>query len=419
METYAVRNNTKLRIDAPQSSDVLSDILRKGAQTLLQQAIEAEVQSYLSRVNGSQSLVVAVRNGYSPERSIQTGVGEVMINQPRARVKKGFEGIEHFSSKILPPYLRRTKSLEELIPWLYLKGISTGDFQEALQALLGPDAPGLSATTITRLKASWSEDYDAWSKRDLSGKRYVYIWADGIHFNVRLGEDGERACILVIMGATSDGVKELIAVDAGIRESTTSWKGLLLQLKRQGLTTAPELAIGDGALGFWAALSEAFSTTKQQRCWVHKTANVLDKLPKSTQPQAKTLLHNIYNAEHKADAVKFMNDFADLYEAKYPKAVTCLMKNKDSMLVFYDFPAEHWCHIRSTNPIESTFATVRLRTAKTKGCGTAQATLTMVFKLAENAAKTWNKLRGYERLADVIDIRWRFEDGVRVEAKAA
>lgn len=414
-----MENVTKLRIDAPQSSDVLTDILRRGAQTLLQQAIEAEVQTYLSLVNQAQGPLAAVRNGYSPERTIQTGIGDVEVRQPRTRVKKGFEGIEHFSSKILPPYLRRTKSLDELIPWLYLKGISTGDFQEALQALLGADAPGLSATTITRMKASWSEDYEAWSKRDLSAKRYVYIWADGVHFNVRLGEDGERACILVIMGATSDGVKELIAVDAGIRESTTSWKGLLLQLRRQGLTTSPELAVGDGALGFWAALSEVYSMTKQQRCWVHKTANVLDKLPKNAQPQAKKMLHNIYNSEHKADAVKFMDDFAELYEAKYPKAVTSLMKNKDSMLVFYDFPAEHWCHIRSTNPIESTFATVRLRTAKTKGCGTALATLTMVFKLAENAAKSWNKLRGYERLAEVIDMRWKFEDGVRVEAKAA
>lgn len=419
METYALENVTKLRNEAPQSSDVLTDILRRGAQTLLQQAIEAEVQSYLSLVNVPQTPPGAVRNGYCHERTIQTGIGDVAVRQPRTRVKKGFEGIEHFSSKILPPYLRRTKSLDELIPWLYLKGISTGDFQEALQALLGESATGLSATTITRMKASWNDDYEAWSKRDLSVKRYVYVWADGVHFNVRLGEDGERACILVLMGATSEGVKELIAVDAGMRESTTSWKGLLLQLKRQGLTMAPELAIGDGALGFWAALSEVYSTTKQQRCWVHKTANVLDKLPKSVQPQAKKMLHNIYNSEHKADATKFMDDFADIFDAKYPKAVTCLMKNKDSMLAFYDFPAEHWCHIRSTNPIESTFATVRLRTAKTKGCGTALATLTMVFKLAENASKNWNKLRGYERLAEVIDIRWNFKDGVRVEAKAA
>ena len=419
METYAVENVTKLRIEVPQSSDVLTDILRRGAQTLLQQAIEAEVQSYLSLVNESQAAVAAVRNGYSPERTIQTGIGDVNVRQPRARVKSGFEGVEQFSSKILPPYLRRTKSIEELIPWLYLKGISTGDFQEALQALLGEGASGLSATTITRMKGSWGEDYEAWSKRDLSMKRYVYIWADGVHFNVRLGEDGERACILVIMGATSDGVKELIAVDAGLRESTTSWKGLLLQLKRQGLTTAPDLAIGDGALGFWAALSEVYSSTKHQRCWVHKTANVLDKLPKSLQPQAKKLIHNMYNAEHKTDAVKFMDDFAELFEAKYPKALTCLMKDKEEMLTFYDFPAEHCCHIRSTNPIESTFATVRLRTAKTKGCGTALATLTMVFKLAESAAKSWNKLRGYERLAEVIDLRWKFEDGIRVEAHAA
>jgi len=419
METYAVENITKLRPEAPQSSDILTNILRNGAQTLLQQAIEAEVQGYLLKVNPLEAPVAAVRNGYNPGRTIQTGIGDVVVRQPRARVKKGFEGIEDFSSKILPPYLRRTKSLEELIPWLYLKGISTGDFQEALQALLGESAPGLSATTITRMKASWTDDYDAWVKRDLSAKRYVYIWADGVHFNVRLGEDGERACILVIMGATADGDKELLAVEQGLRESTTAWKGVLLQLKRQGMTTSPELAIGDGALGFWAALSEVYSTTKQQRCWVHKTANVLDKLPKSTQVQAKKMLHNIYNSEHKIDAIKFMDEFAELFNAKYPKAVTCLMKNKESMLAFYDFPAEHWGHIRSTNPIESTFATVRLRTAKTKGCGTALATLTMVFKLAENASKNWKKLRGYERLAEVIDIKWKFEDGIRVEAKAA
>jgi transposase-like protein len=245
METYAVENVTKLRPQAPQSSDILTDILRRGAQSLLQQAIEAEVQAYMSQVNPLEAPVAAIRNGYSPERTIQTGIGDVAVRQPRTRVKKGFEGIEHFSSKILPPYLRRTKSLEELIPWLYLKGISTGDFQEALQALLGESAPGLSATTITRMKASWTADYETWMKRDLSGKRYVYIWADGVHFNVRLGEDGERACILVIMGATADGDKELLAVEQGMRESTTAWKGLLLQLKRQGLTTPPELAIGD------------------------------------------------------------------------------------------------------------------------------------------------------------------------------
>mgnify|MGYP003377614023 CR=1 FL=1 len=419
METYAVKNCTKLYQDAPLSSDVLTDILRRGAQTLLQQAVEAELQSYLSQVNQEAMSFAAVRNGYCPMRTIQTGIGDIPVRQPRARIKKGFEGIENFSSKILPPYLRRTKSIEELIPWLYLKGISTGDFQEALQALLGDSAPGLSATTITRMKASWADDYNIWCKRDLSAKRYVYIWADGVHFNVRLGEDGERACILVIMGATSDGVKELLAVEAGMRESTTSWKGLLLQLRRQGLVTTPELAIGDGALGFWAALSEVYSTTKHQRCWVHKTANVLDKLPKNSQPQAKKMLHNIYNAENKANANKLLDEFAKVFDAKYPKAVTCLLKNRDSMLAFYDFPAEHWCHIRSTNPIESTFATVRLRTAKTKGCGTALATLTMVFKLAENASKTWKKLRGYERLAEVIDIKWKFKDGIRIEAKAA
>lgn len=340
------------------------------------------------------------------------------MKQPRVRLKKDAQAVERFQSAILPPYLRRTKSIEDLIPWLYLKGISTGDFHEALSALLGEGAPGLSATTVTRLKGAWQQEYDTWQGRKFENKRYVYIWADGIHFGIRLSED-ERMCILVIMGATVDGTKELIAVSPGYRESAMSWKEILLSLRNRGLTVAPELAIADGALGFWSALEEIYPTSKQQRCWVHKTANVLDKLPKSKQGQAKRMIHNIYNQPSKAEAETAYDEFLEVFAAKYPKATECLQKDRSRMLYFYDFPAESWCHIRTTNAIESTFATVRLRTHKTKGCGSAAATLMMVFKLVENASKTWRKIRGHEKLAEVIDFRWRFVDGVRKEAEAA
>lgn len=400
------------------STDVITEILRTGAKTLLQQAIEAEVQTYLSKVNGEAKCTAAIRNGYLPDRSIQTGLGDIPIKQPRVRLKNGSSEIEKFQSSILPPYLRRTKNIEEMIPWLYLKGVSTGDFKEALCALLGDRAGGLSSTTITRLKGTWQTDFDAWDKRRLDQKQYVYIWADGIHFNVRLSED-KRMCILVIMGATADGTKELLAVSDGYRESTLSWKTVLVSLRDRGLTESPKLAIGDGALGFWAALNEIFPDTLQQRCWVHKTANVLDKIPKSKQPEAKKMLHNIYNQPSKAEANTAFAAFLEVFDAKYPKATNCLSKDREKLLTFYDFPAENWCHIRSTNPIESTFATVRLRTYKTKGCGSASATLLMVFKMCENASKTWRKLRGHERLAEVIDIRWMFKDGERIEANAA
>ena len=305
-----------------------------------------------------------------------------------------------------------------MLPWLYLKGVSTGDFQEALAALLGDEASGLSSTTITRLKGVWKNEYDDWQRRSLKDRRYVYIWADGVYFNVRLGED-DRNCILVIMGTTTEGEKELLAVVEGYRESALTWKELLLDLKSRGLTIDPSLAIADGALGFWAALPQVFPSTKTQRCWVHKTANVLDKLPKSTQPLAKKMLHEIYNSPRKAEAERVFDHFIETYDAKYPKAVKCLVKDRENLLTFYDFPAEHWPHIRTTNPIESTFATVRLRTNKTKGCGSSTATLLMVFKLAQSAQKNWRRLRGYERLADVIDIKWKFVDGERTKAEAA
>src|SRR6516162_8783917 len=399
-------------VPLPQAQDVLTDLLRQGAQQLLAQAIEAEVADWIDRHQGCRDAAgrrQVVRNGHLPQRTITTGVGPVPVQQPRVKDRRPPEQREKFSSAILPPYLRKTRGIEELIPWLYLKGISTGDFSEALAALLGPQAKGLSAATVTRLKVVWAEEYDAWSKRSLSGKRYVYVWADGVHFNIRLEED--RQCILVLMGATADGHKELIALGDGFRESEQSWKALLLDCVARGMTVAPSLAVGDGALGFWKALRQVFPTTREQRCWVHKTANVLDRLPKGQQPKAKAMLHDIWQAGTKAEAEKAFDLFVATWEAKYAKATDCLAKDREELLVFYDFPALHWVHLRTTNPIESTFATVRLRTAKTKGSGSRSACLTMVFKLMESAAKKWRLLNGSPLLAKVI-AGVRFVDGV-------
>jgi putative transposase len=401
------------------SQDVLTEILREGAQRLLSAAIEAEVAEYIDArrhvVNRAGHRQV-VRNGYLPQRTIQTGIGGVKVRQPRVHDRRCHEQREQFTSKILPPYLRKTKSIEELIPWLYLKGVSTGDFNEALCALLGPDCPGLSATTVTRLKTVWEEEHREWSQRSLAGKRYVYVWADGIYTNVRLEED--RVCLLVLMGATPDGKKELIAVLDGYRESEQSWLELLLDLKSRGLAHAPKLAIGDGALGFWKALEKVFPKTKQQRCWVHKTANVLDKLPKRIQSRAKEVLHAIWMAETREAAGQAFELFLETYGAKYPKACECLAKDREELLVFYDFPAEHWMHLRTTNPIESTFATIRLRTKKTKGHGSRKAALAMVFKLAQSASRRWRALNGSELIADVIE-GVTFVDGVRTNQVAA
>jgi transposase-like protein len=323
---------------------------------------------------------------------------------------------EKFSSQVLPPYLRKTKSIEELIPWLYLKGISTGDFNEALAALVGPDAKGLSASVVTRLKAVWQEEYQAWSKRTLQDKHYVYVWADGVHFNIRLEDDGQ--CILVLMGATPDGTKEVIAISEGHRESEQAWLALLLECQSRGLVIEPELAVADGALGFWKALPQVWPKTRGQRCWVHKTANVLDKMAKGQQPKAKKMIHEIYMASSRAEAEKAFDLFLSTWEAKYPKAADCLAKDREALLVFYDFPAEHWRHIRTTNPIESTFATVRLRTCKTKGCGTRVACETMVFKLLESASKGWRKLNGASLLPELIQ-GVKFADGVKLTEDAA
>jgi putative transposase len=391
----------------------LDEALREGARRMLQQAVEAEVAEYIeahSRALDDQGHRLVVRNGHTPERTIQTGLGDIPVKRPRVDA----EGNRmRFESKILPPYLRRTGAIEELLPWLYLKGVSTGDFSEALQALLGKDAPGLSAATIVRLKKAWEDDFAAWNRRSLAGKRYVYVWVDGIHFNIRL-EEGHQ-CILVVMGTTPDGTKELIAVEDGVRESAQSWKEVLLGIVARGLEQAPEVAIGDGALGFWKALQEIWPKTIAQRCWVHKTANVLNKMPKSVQPKAKEMLAEIYNAETRKKAQDAFDLFLETFGAKYPKATECLKKDRDELLAFYDFPAEHWLHLRTTNPIESTFATVRLRTTRTKGSGSRLACLTMVFKLAQAAERKWRKINGHALLGDVIQ-GVQFKDGIKAAA---
>lgn len=412
--------STVLAITSEKAKDVLTEICREGARKMLQVAIEQEVADYIASHAGAvdcDGRRLVVRNGHLPARAIQTGIGAIEVEQPRVNDKRTDANGEkiRFQSSILPPYLRRTKSIEELIPWLYLKGVSTGDFSDALAAILGKDAPGLSATTVTRLKAGWLDEYKEWSKRSLKGKRYVYFWADGIYSRVRLGDD-EKQCMLVVMGATTGGTKELLAVEAGIRESELSWKEVLLDLKRRGLEIAPELAVGDGALGFWAAIDKVFPKTRRQRCWVHKTVNVLDKLPKSLHAKAKDLLQEIWMAETRKDADKAFDHFIESFGVKYPKATDCLQKDRAELLAFYDFPAEHWKHLRTTNPIESTFATIRLRTKRTKGHGSADAALAMMFKLAKCAENRWRKLDGSNLLADVIDISVKFVDGMKVAA---
>jgi putative transposase len=401
------------------SQDVLTGILRQGAQQLLAQAIDAEVAEWIDAHRDQRDEAghrQVVRNGRLPKRTILSGVGAIEVAQPRVLDRRPKDEAEVFSSRILPPYLRKTKSLEELIPWLYLKGVSTGAFSEALAALVGPSAAGLSATTITRLKSVWEEEFQEWTKRSLVGKKYVYVWADGVHFNIRLEED--RLCILVLMGATDDGRKELIAVADGYRESEQSWKALLLDAKSRGLTVDPKLATGDGALGFWKALPQVYPSTREQRCWVHKTGNVLDKLPKRLRAEAKDKIHQIWMAPTKADADKAFDLFVATYEAKYPKATECLSKDRDVLLTFYDFPAEHWIHLRTTNPIESTFATVRLRHRRTKGNGSRLACLTMVFKLMQSASKRWRLLNGSNLLPDVIQ-GVKFIDGIKPQQAAA
>jgi putative transposase len=409
-------NTTSTHIVSIGSQDVLTEILKEGAREMLASAIENEVAEYIAQhadKRDPDGHRLVVRNGYLPERSIQTGIGSIPVQQPRVHDRR--DG-EQFASIILPPYLRKTKSLEELIPWLYLKGISTSDFAEPLRALLGPQAKGISANSIVRMKRCWQDQWKDWSKRSLEDKKYVYVWADGIHFNIRLEDKGNnKQCILVLMGATETGKKELISVVDGYRESTQSWKELLLDVKQRGLTTAPKLAIGDGAMGFWAALRKVYPTTRIQRCWVHKTMNVQNNLPKHLQGKSKAMLHDIWMADTKEHAEKAFDLFVTTFADKYPKAVECLQKDRDVLLTFYDFPAKHWVHIRTSNPIESTFASVRLRTAKTRGSGSRIACLTMVFKLVQSAEKRWRSLKGSELLPEVI-AGVQFINGVKEAA---
>ena len=399
--------------------DPITDILRQGARKLLAQALETEVEIFLNSYKtltdelGHQRIV---RNGYLPERSIQTGIGPVPVLAPRVRDRHSHPSKRiRYSSSILPVYLRKTKSMEQLIPWLYLKGVSTGDFGEALGALVGPGAPGLSPATVSRLKTLWEQDLREWQNRDLSDKQYVYFWADGIYSNVRMDE---KQCLLVIIGATEDGKKELVAIDGGFRESELSWMQLLSNLKSRGLKRGPKLCVGDGALGFWKALAREYPDSKWQRCWVHKVANVLNKLPKSIQSIAKQKLHSIWHADNKDEANRLFDDFIQVYEAKYPKVVQCLEKDRDILLTFFDFPAEHWRHICTTNPIESTFATVRLRTDKVRGCFSANTVITMAFKLCQCAQERWIRLHRPERLAQVIK-GVKFVNGIEEKRIAA
>ena len=399
-----------VELKAP-TRDTLSELLKAGARQLLSQAIEAELVEMLSshtdkKVDGRQAVV---RNGYLPERTIQTGLGDVPVKVPKVRDRSG-QGIK-FNSKLVPPYLKRTKTIEEFIPWLYLKGISTGDMHSTLEALLGEGAHGLSAATVSRLKQDWEAAYDRWRQRDLSRRRYVYVWADGVYSNVRMDD---RLCLLVIVGSDDTGRKEVLAVVDGYRESEASWLEVLSQLENQGLTIPPMLAVGDGALGLWKAIAKQWPQTRQQRCWVHKTANVLNKVPKATQPKVKEALHDIWMAETQLAAAKAFGGCVKRFEGKYPQAMACLQKDHEALLAFYDFPAMHWQHIRTTNPIESVFATIRLRTTKTKNCGSRKTTLTMAWQLMKTAQKRWYRLRGYQLLADVVEGA-TFKDGERVE----
>jgi putative transposase len=399
----------------PSTASVIEELVREGARRMLQMALEGEVAEFVERFSGKvdeRGHRVVVRNGHLPARKLVTGAGPVVIEQPRVRDRSGQE---RFTSNILPKFMRRLPSIDGLIPVLYLKGISTNDFSEALAAILGPNAAGLSATNIVRLKQGWEQEFESWSKRDLAGKRYVYLWADGLYFNVRLEQD--RPCVLVLMGSTPEGEKEVVAVWDGQRESKASWQTVLRDLKRRGLTEGPKVAIGDGALGFWAALAEEFPGTREQRCWVHKTANILDKMPKSIQPDAKALIHEMYLSPTRKDAMSVYEEFKARYSVKYAKAVECLTKDEDVLFTFYDFPAEHWTHLRTTNPIESAFATVRHRTRQTKGCGSRTATMSMVYKLAMEAQKTWRRLNGHELLAKVVE-GINFVDGELLERAA-
>src|SRR5215210_2165900 len=397
-------------------ADPLTAILRSGARRLLAQAIEAEAEAFLAEMKGVRlpdGRERLVRHGHAPERLVQTGIGPVPVRRAKLRDRGAGDGAERirFTSAILPRWARRTRSLDALLPVLYLRGVSMGDFGEALAALLGRDAPNLSPSVIARLRAEWEADHARWQRRDLSARRYVYVWADGVYLQARMEPQAE--CMLVLIGATPEGKKELVGFQVGVRESTQSWRELLAGLKARGLAVAPEMATGDGALGFWKALEEVFPATRHQRCWVHKASNVLNKLPRSVQPAARADLREIWTAPDRTTAEAAIATFAEKYAAKYGKAVTCLVKDREALLAFYDFPAEHWDHLRTANPIESVFATVRHRTVRTKGALSQDTARLMVFKLVMAAAKTWRRLKGENQLPKVIR-GVTFRDGVEV-----
>jgi putative transposase len=415
---YAVSDDNVVKLVQPGAiADPLTEVLRNGARTLLAQAVEAEVAAFLAKhadLKTDDGHARVVRHGHLPERAVMTGIGPVAVRQPRVRDRGASSGDAEcirFTPAILPPYARRSRSLEVLLPILYLKGISTGDFEEALAALLGKEAPGLSASTIARLKEAWIGEHARWRKRDLSARRYVYVWADGIHLQARL--EDEKQCILVLIGATPEGKKELLGFTDGARESAQDWRELLLDLKARGLVVQPKLAIADGALGFWKAVGEVWPTTREQRCWVHKTANVLNKLPKSQQPKAKRALQEIWMAATRKDAEAAFEAFVAAYALKFEKAAECLEKDREALLAFYDFPAEHWKHLRTSNPIESTFATVRHRTIRSKGCLSNATALAMVFKLVDAAQKSWRRLDGHNQLPKLV-LGAKFIDGLEV-----
>jgi len=410
-------NTTVVPLRQPETiDDPLTARLRSGARRLLAQAVEAEAEAFLAAMKGAplpDGRERLVRHGHGPERQVQTGIGPVAVRRVKLRDRSPCKAAERirFTSAILPRWARRTPSLDALLPVLYLRGVSMGDFQEALGALLGKAAPNLSPSVIARLRDTWQADYARWQRRDLAARRYVYIWADGIYLQARMEPQAE--CMLVLIGATPEGRKELLGFQVGVRESAQSWRELLVDLKARGLAIAPELATGDGALGFWKALEEVWPTTRHQRCTVHKTANVLDKLPKSVQPAAKADLREVWMAPDRATAEAAIGTFTEKYGTKYEKAVTCLLKDRNALLTFYDFPAEHWDHLRTSNPIESVFATVRHRTVRTKGALSQDTARLMVFKLVMAAARTWRKLKGENQLPKVIQ-GVTFRDGVEV-----
>jgi len=394
----------------------LDELAREGARRMLMAALEAEVEEYIAAHRDERDAAgraLVVRNGHARERKLTTGTGTIPIVAPRVNDRRvDVNGArQRYSSQILPSYMRRSPKVTEVLPILYLRGLSTGDFREALPTLLGKDASGLSPTTITRLTNEWEKEYEQYRNQDLSERDYVYVWADGVHFNIRL--EDERLCTLVLLGARADGTKELIAVEDGYRESAESWATVLRSLKRRGMR-APVVGVGDGALGFWAAVRDVWPETKEQRCWIHRLVNVLDKLPKGLQPKAKRALHEIMNAETRAQAELLIERFADEYRAKYPKAVESLRRDEEKLLTFYSMPAEHWRHLRTTNPIESPFATVRLRQRVTKGAGSRTKGLTMAFKLLLMAQARWRKLNG-AALLPLVRAGVTFEDGKRIE----